>query len=79
MEQDTGDKRAGEAAEAEGVVLVVEGVALALGERQRQVQAAPLLICERLRHEAREHVVAAGHLTDGLAVRQQPVGHRQGV
>ena len=79
MVEQTGDELAGHRGEPVLVVLVDEGVALALPQRDVRVHARTLHSTQRLGHEAGVDAIPARHLLDHHARRHHGVGHGEGI
>jgi len=77
--QQAGDERARRLGQVQRIARIVEGVAVALEQRQVRVHAAARLPPERLRHERRVHAVRDRDLLDHVPERHDVVGHRQRV
>ena len=79
VRQQARDERLADLGQLEGIGRVVEGVAVALEQRQVRVHRRPGLVAERLRHERRVNALLQRNLLDDEPHRHQVVCRRQSI
>ncbi len=77
MTEDPGDEGLAHLGQPVGGPCLVEGVDIALEQREMEVHAGPVVILERLRHESGVYAMLEGDLLHGQPGGHDRVGHGQ--
>ena len=79
MPQNTGDELPRRGGQAELIIGIVEGVAIALEQGNMGVHGAACVTCKGFGHECGPHPVFQRHLFDQVAEGHDVIGHGQGI